>query len=166
MSREYTIQFAGSLTLNRPLLPAQAAYLNRFFQTRRVTCSVEHLSDIPDPLREAVGLPLGTEGAYFVGIDFDKVIPDARKSVADLRELVKTGAGVDPFKDFSEAAREELRAFALVWGLRAAPDSRAPEPRSPSAHFAEDAGSPRRKGSKKHGEPGARSHRTYSTGDA
>src|SRR5271157_5547672 len=59
-----------------------------------------------------------------------------------------------------------LRAFALVQGLRAAPDSRAPEPRSPGAHFAEDAGSPRRKGSKKHGEPGARSHRTYSTGDA
>jgi hypothetical protein len=36
------------------------------------------------------------------------------RSVADLRELVKTGAGVDPLKDFSEAAREELRAFALV----------------------------------------------------
>ena len=36
------------------------------------------------------------------------------RSVADLRELAKTGAGVDPFKDFSEAAREELRAFALV----------------------------------------------------
>ena len=36
------------------------------------------------------------------------------RTVADLRELVKTGAGVDPLKDFSEAAREELRAFALV----------------------------------------------------
>ena len=62
MPRGYKIQFAGSLTLNRPLQPAQAAYLNRFFQTRKVTCSVEHLSDISDPLREAVGLPLGFEG--------------------------------------------------------------------------------------------------------
>jgi hypothetical protein len=35
------------------------------------------------------------------------------RTVADLRELVKTGHGVDPLKDFAEAAREELRAFAL-----------------------------------------------------
>jgi hypothetical protein len=34
------------------------------------------------------------------------------RTTADLRELVKTGGGVDPLKDFSEAAREELRAFA------------------------------------------------------
>jgi hypothetical protein len=34
------------------------------------------------------------------------------RTIADLRELVKTGGGVDPLKDFSEAAREELRAFA------------------------------------------------------
>ena len=36
------------------------------------------------------------------------------RTVADLRELVKAGQGVDPLKDFSEAAREELRAFAPV----------------------------------------------------
>jgi hypothetical protein len=34
------------------------------------------------------------------------------RTIADLRELVKTGGGVDPLKDFSEAAPEELRAFA------------------------------------------------------
>lgn len=27
---------------------------------------------------------------------------------------VRTGQGIDPLKDFSEAAREELRAFALL----------------------------------------------------
>ena len=36
------------------------------------------------------------------------------RTVADLREIVKTGKGVDPLKDFSEAAREELRAFSPV----------------------------------------------------
>ena len=30
------------------------------------------------------------------------------------RELVRTGQGIDPLKDFSAAAREELRAFALL----------------------------------------------------
>ncbi len=68
----YEIQFTGSLTLDRPLLPQHFAYLNRFVQIRHVTCSVEYLQDVPDPLREAVGLPLGPEGAYFVGINFDK----------------------------------------------------------------------------------------------
>jgi hypothetical protein len=36
------------------------------------------------------------------------------RTVADLRELVRTGQGIDPLKDFSAAAREELRAFALL----------------------------------------------------
>jgi hypothetical protein len=33
------------------------------------------------------------------------------RTVADLRELVKGGGGVDPLRDFAEAAREELRPF-------------------------------------------------------
>ena len=72
MNIGYEIQFTGSLTLDKVLLPQHFAYLNRFVQIRHVTCSVEHLQDVPDPLREAVGLPLGPEGAYFVGINFDK----------------------------------------------------------------------------------------------
>ena len=36
------------------------------------------------------------------------------RTVADLRELVKTGGGVDPLRDFAEAAREELHQFTMV----------------------------------------------------
>jgi hypothetical protein len=36
------------------------------------------------------------------------------QTIRDLREVIKSGSGVDPLKDFSEAAREELRAFALL----------------------------------------------------
>src|ERR1700733_1813127 len=36
------------------------------------------------------------------------------RTLADLRELTKTGQGIDPLKDFSAAAREELRVFAMV----------------------------------------------------
>ena len=36
------------------------------------------------------------------------------RTVADIREIVKSGGGVDPLKDFSEAARQELRAFASL----------------------------------------------------
>jgi hypothetical protein len=33
------------------------------------------------------------------------------KTVRELRELIRSGGGIDPLKDFSEAAREELQAF-------------------------------------------------------
>lgn len=36
------------------------------------------------------------------------------RTVADPRELVKAGQGIDPLKNFSGAAREELHAFALL----------------------------------------------------
>lgn len=33
------------------------------------------------------------------------------KTLSDLRELIKSGSGIDPLKEFSEAAREELRSI-------------------------------------------------------
>ena len=36
------------------------------------------------------------------------------RTVADLRELTRSGKGIDPLKDFSEAARQELHAFAML----------------------------------------------------
>jgi hypothetical protein len=33
------------------------------------------------------------------------------RPVDDLRLLMKSGAGIDPLKEFAEAAREELRGF-------------------------------------------------------
>ena len=35
-------------------------------------------------------------------------------TMRELHDLVKNGAGIDPLKDFSEAAREELRAFSSL----------------------------------------------------
>jgi hypothetical protein len=36
------------------------------------------------------------------------------RTVADLRGLITSGQGIDPLKDFSEAARQELHAFAML----------------------------------------------------
>jgi len=33
-------------------------------------------------------------------------------TIRELHEMVKTGPGFDPLKEFSEAARDELRKFA------------------------------------------------------
>ena len=35
-------------------------------------------------------------------------------SVRELRDLIKAGAGIDPLKDFSEAAREEVSVFTAA----------------------------------------------------
>jgi hypothetical protein len=34
------------------------------------------------------------------------------KTIRELHQLMKSGAGIDPLKEFSEIAREELRAFS------------------------------------------------------
>jgi len=34
------------------------------------------------------------------------------RTMRDLHDMLKTGAGIDPLREFSEAAREELTAFA------------------------------------------------------
>jgi hypothetical protein len=49
------------------LKPEHAAYLNKFNRTRRMRREPAKAKLLPDPAREAVGLPLGEEAAYFVG---------------------------------------------------------------------------------------------------
>jgi hypothetical protein len=63
----YTTYFTGHFLLDKPLEEKHAAYLHKFSETRRMKRSPALLQDVPDPLRVAVGLPLGPQGAYFVG---------------------------------------------------------------------------------------------------
>jgi hypothetical protein len=63
----YTTDFSGSFSLDKPLTDAHAAYLRKFAETRRMSRNAEIASKFPDPIREAVGLPIGNQGCYFVG---------------------------------------------------------------------------------------------------
>jgi hypothetical protein len=36
------------------------------------------------------------------------------QTIRDLREVVKSGKGVDPLRDFAEAARDELHAVGML----------------------------------------------------
>jgi hypothetical protein len=63
----YTTDFYGSFTIDKPLKPEHAAYLLKFVETRRMARDEKKASKFPDPVREAVGLPVGKEGGYFVG---------------------------------------------------------------------------------------------------
>lgn len=63
----YTTDFEGRFTLDRPLSPEHRVYLVAFSETRRMKRDPEKAALLPDPIRDAVGLPVGDEGAYFVG---------------------------------------------------------------------------------------------------
>ena len=63
----YTTDFEGEFTVTPPLAPAHAAYLRALADTRRMRRDPIATAKIPDPLREAVGLPLGTDCEFFVG---------------------------------------------------------------------------------------------------
>jgi hypothetical protein len=39
---------------------------------------------------------------------------EPNQTIRDLREVVKSGSGVDPLREFAEAAREELRAVGML----------------------------------------------------
>lgn len=63
----YHTDFDGVFTLDQPLTEAQRTYLHKFASTRRMKRSESKVAELPDPIREAVGLPVGKDGGYFVG---------------------------------------------------------------------------------------------------
>jgi len=63
----YTTDFTGRFNLNKPLTPEHHAYLTQFSETRRMKRDASKTRERPDPIREAVDLAVGPEGAYFVG---------------------------------------------------------------------------------------------------
>jgi hypothetical protein len=63
----YTTEFAGRFSLSPALSPEQVAYLKAFSDTRRMRRDPEKTALRSDPVRYAVGLPVGGEGEFFVG---------------------------------------------------------------------------------------------------
>lgn len=63
----YEYRFQGHFSIRPALTAAQREYLKAFAETRRVKRCEDKLIGVADPVREAVGLPIGNEGAYFVG---------------------------------------------------------------------------------------------------
>jgi hypothetical protein len=49
--------------------------------------------------------------AAFGGDSAIELLSAPSKSLQELHDLIKSGTGIDPLKSFSDATREELRAF-------------------------------------------------------
>lgn len=68
----YTTDFSGGFKFSKPLTAEQKTYLVHFNETRRMRRDVHILSrgrfdEFKDSVREAVGLPIGNEGMFYVG---------------------------------------------------------------------------------------------------
>lgn len=63
----YTTEFEGSFLLDKRLKKSHLKYLQKFSETRRMKRDARKLKSVPDLVREAVKLPIGKHGAFFVG---------------------------------------------------------------------------------------------------
>jgi hypothetical protein len=63
----YTTNFKGKFEFNKPLAPEHSKYLMQLTDTRRMQRDPKKAEKLIDPIRQAVGLPIGLEGEYFVG---------------------------------------------------------------------------------------------------
>lgn len=129
----YTTTFTGSFKLNRPLEPKHYAYLMEFAGTRRMARSERAAEKFEDKIREAVGLPIGPEGAYFVGasgfrgLGADESIADFNSPPADQPGLwcqwvpTDDGNGIEwdggeKFYSYGEWLLYLLGHFLRPWG--------------------------------------------------
>jgi hypothetical protein len=63
----YTTDFSGKFKLNKQLTLEHSTYLKAFSETRRMCRNAALVAELPDHRREAVGLPVGPDGGYYVG---------------------------------------------------------------------------------------------------
>ncbi len=63
----YTTSFDGEFAISPPLTSGHCAYLTAFARTRRMRRDPAIAATLPDPVREAAGLPIGEDAGYFVG---------------------------------------------------------------------------------------------------
>lgn len=63
----YDTNFNGFVGIEPSITDAHRAYIVAFSRTRRMKRDAKIAETLPDPIRLAVGLPIGEEGCFFVG---------------------------------------------------------------------------------------------------
>lgn len=129
----YTTDFEGHFKVTPELKQEHADYINMFSGTRRMKRDASVLAGFEDPIREAVGLPIGDEGSYFVGgdgfrgQDRDASIIDYNSPPSDQPGLwcqwvIGEGGGViewdegEKFYDYVEWLEYLISHFLKPWG--------------------------------------------------
>jgi len=111
--------FAGEFGCTPTLSQAHAGYLRQFSRTRSMKRDPALAATLPDPLREAVGLSIGDEGAYFVG-GLGLRGQDADPSVTDHNTppgQLSYGGVENEFRDRYEERQRRIEAGECQPGL-------------------------------------------------
>lgn len=130
----YTTEFEGAVKFNKPLTMAQGSFLRKFANTRRMKRDESKAAKMPDPIREAVGLPIGVEAGYFVGgsghcgQDRDASVldgnapPQGQPGLWCKWGIDATGQylgwnGAEKFYDYVEWLEYLIKHFLAPWGI-------------------------------------------------
>lgn len=129
----YQTDLDGAWKVTPPMSPEHIAYINKFTETRRMKRDVKKAALLPDPIREAVGLPIGYEGQYFVGgtgyagqdrdasiIEYNEQ-PTGQPGLWCKWEVSKDGTtiswnGCEKFYDYVEWIQYLIDNFLTLWG--------------------------------------------------
>lgn len=120
----YHTDFDGDFEVTPVLLPEHRTYLEAFARSRRMKRDAEIAETLPDPIRIAARLPVGFEGAYFVGNSDKNMGQDKDISVTNSNEppgspKIPAADPTNPMADWNQryAKEQELTAHALALGL-------------------------------------------------
>lgn len=133
-------QPSDKIIVTPPFTPAQIEYLRRFASIRHVTRDAAQLAKLPDPIRDAVGLPVGPDGAFTVAggdafrggsavVDSNRP-PDGQPTTWCTWEVTPDGGELQWAEEGGGAPDEWLnylqRRFFKDWGRRLSGEKRFP----------------------------------------
>lgn len=117
----YTTDFFGAFSVTPTLTPEHRAYLVAFASTRRMKRDAAIAATLPDPVREAVGLPIGTDGGYYVGSAGNNHGQDHDESIIEYNEapgMPVYHGGMDGFSNGGYQAFVEAQDAARKAGAQ------------------------------------------------
>lgn len=131
----YTTEFEGAFKLDRELTRKEEKYLRAFAEIRHMKRDSAKAVKLDDPIRAAVGLPIGVEAEYFVGNSGDGDYGQAHTDdILDYNSEPKTQPGLwckweptedadgiqwdgaEKFYDYVEWLRYLITNFLAPWG--------------------------------------------------
>lgn len=130
----YCTTFKGRMNVAPILKPEHAEYIRLFCNTRRMKRDARKTILRFDPAREAVGLPIGVDGEFFVGeedflgqkhsedvVDYNKE-PSTQPSLWCSWEITDDNAGIcgpkhrSKFYDYVDWLKYMMKNFFVPWG--------------------------------------------------
>jgi hypothetical protein len=126
-------EFVGKFEIDPPLDATHILYINKFNKTRRMKRFPRKCEGLYDPLRTAVGLPVGEEAEYFVG-GTGNFGQDRDESILDYNKPPRTQPGLwcqwevsedgrylqwdggEKFYEYKKWLEYLIKNFFAVWG--------------------------------------------------